>query len=132
MHPLDISEITVINPLTDEMIIVPATSPNIYEGLTLSEFQKRRAAIKAKLNGQPATTMERVANRSKKSTKSINQSGNAHNIEAPLSETEIDKIMVGGIGKDADMLSHKNKKRGTNCDTAAPNHQSPPKPSARC
>ncbi|RUO36943.1 hypothetical protein CWE13_08850 [Aliidiomarina shirensis] len=130
--PLDISEITVINPLTNEMIVTPATSPNIHEGLTLFEFQERKKAIKAKLNGQSITTMQRVVNRSKSSAKPKQKSASAQDIETPLSETEIGKIMTGGIGKDADILSPKDKKRGTKLGTKSPNDHQTPKPSARC
>lgn len=130
----DISEITVINPLADELLCVQATTIGVTIGLSLSEFK----AIKdERANNKPGntkrSTMARQKGTSKPKPKNSDDAKQSQDITIPNSEAESDTFMDNGIGKHADSHAGKKSKRGTPPNKPPTSRtQTQPQASERC
>jgi len=99
MHDdLDIGEITVINPLTQGILIVPATTPKVFKGLSLAEFKTQSTTDKTRNR----LTMPRIVAGSGPKPKREKRLQNTHDITKALTRDEVEKVMRSGIGKHSD------------------------------
>jgi putative transposase len=105
----DISEITVINPLGDEMLCVQATTTGVAVGMSLAEFKEMKGK---RASGKPDVTKKRSMpfqkGQRKTAPKKAGSGKQSQDITSALSGSTQAAIMDAGIGKHA--VSHAGKK----------------------
>jgi putative transposase len=132
-NPLDISEVTVINPIKEELICVPAITRGVFSGITLSEFNTAKQARKDRNPKSVESYAMHTIKPQKREAKSSNDNAPpALDITKPLSSDEVDKVFTNGIGKHADSHSHKPVVQGAKPSApVAATSANPIKPSIR-
>lgn len=128
MHDdLDIGEITVINPLTQGIIIVPATTPKVFKGLSLAEFKPQSTTDKTRNR----LTMLRIVAGSGPKPKKKKRLQDTHDITKALTHDEVEKAMHSGIGKHSDNPTPSYEETSVASDKASNAPVFKPKPSER-
>ncbi len=109
-NTLDMSEVSVINPLNkDEIICVPSISQGVFQGTTLDEFKAAKQAAK----GENKDTQVMATTQSQTPPKNKGNPSNkqATPIDAALNGAE--DIFNDPIGKHTDNHNHKTVTKGT-------------------